>query len=222
MFRFLVVEDESVVLAQLQTMLGETFPHCEVATASTVATGESHIESGRQAGWAYDAAILDFKLPRYLGENPEVDSSLSRKIQELNLPTLVAHVTGFTGDQAVREHVRRSQVEQPNPRAFTLSKEDPNWASVLVSKLKTFLYGSRIERQLKDLFGMEAAGDTLLRRNAHRSNVARTDGGTTHRLAGLFRDIEAHWTDLDPGLQKRISDILEVDVSSGECRVSLL
>lgn len=219
MFRFLIIEDIKSTAEQLKALLAESFPDSrdDIEVATTVREAQELTDRARDD--FYDAVILDLKLPSEPGHYPEVDESLCLRIKDK--PTMVAHITAFLDDPRVQDHIRRVHTQELTPLSFVLSKREVQWASILVEKLKTYLFSSYIDQQMAEIFGggttVVAASSAV--RNHYRS---RGHGCTTHRLASLCRDIEAQWNVLDSGLKTRIRQKFNVETGAAGTQVSLL
>ncbi|MGA2185907.1 MAG: hypothetical protein ABSH47_23045 [Bryobacteraceae bacterium] len=218
MFRFLVVEDVEFTLSQIVKLLKAEFAEAQIDTAATVRRGTELIEEAARHRKPYDAAVLDFRLPLETGTNPEVDESLCLAIREKTPSTLVAHITSFITDPRVARHLAQVHSEAADPKATTLDKEDVDWGSQLVSRLKSHLYGWMIELQMNDLFG---TGDFALDPAMARSSWPSGRRSITPKLAALTRGLEAHYEDLEPRLQRRIDQYFAQKTVSGRLRFGL-
>jgi len=221
MFRFLVVEDDPHTLAQLKELLKEEFADAFVDTADTVEQGRELLKAAARAGQGYDAALLDFRLPSSLGENPEIDYSLCNEVRKMQLGTLVIHMTGVKNHPGIQKHLEESHSEPSDPWPFFVSKLDSAWGAVLLKRLKTFLFSKEIAVQMDDLFLHPSPAGSAARTAALRRPTPR-EGGVTHRLAVLVQCIEQHWPDLSETLKERIRATFVVDTVGNEVRVSLL
>jgi hypothetical protein len=115
----------------------------------------------------------------------------------------------------------KTQHDEQIDRAFRLSKQDAEWASILESKLKCFLYGAQISQQMDQLFGEEDARSAT-RRNRLGRMQSGMDRSVTHKLSGLSRAIETYWNDLDDTLKARIERTFEVTKKDDRTIVSFL
>ncbi len=216
MFRILIVEDIRRTIDELSALLGEAFHDSQIDKAETVNGAKAMIETAFSARRNYDAVILDFKLPLEKGENPEDDESICRLLRQRMPAALVAHITAHPSDDAVKKHMRSVHAEQVGYTAIDHSKLNVDWPSTLLRRLKEFLYGTRIEKQMNALFGFGAT-----RAIAGRSRV-RGNGGVTHELAALTYDIVRFWPELNDKTQKRVHEVFEVEVEGGSVKVGLL
>jgi len=187
----------------------------QVDTAENVVTGIGKFREAYEARASYDAVVLDFKLPTTPGENPEVDSTICQEIVRTRPDTLVVHITAYPLDNEIEKHLQAVHLEQIGPRVVFLSKLDLDWSEQLVKRLRSFLYGRRIEQQFDQLF-VAPAGEAGAR---FRPRYA---GGITHPLAALSRDIIAHWEEIDEALQRKIKRQMYVVKTPDGIRVSLL
>lgn len=213
MFRILIVEDITNTLKALNEFLLEAFPDSQIDEAETVNEGYRLIEGAYSAEFPYHAVILDFKLPKDIGENPESDESLCELIRRRMPEALIAHITAYSKDEDVENHMRKAHTEQVDQSVFALSKTDVDWPVQLVNKMKAYLFGAHILKKMESLFG---AG-----RTSPRSRV-RGAGGLTHEIADLSCEIASRWRLLDESAKKRIETIFRVDDTSDPVRVSLL
>jgi CheY-like chemotaxis protein len=219
-FRFLIVEDDPPTLRQLSGLVGEEFPNSVVDVAKTATEGQQCLRSAGTSAPFYHAVILDYKVPEQLGDNPEVNTFLSREAQRTGYPVLIAQITAFDKDLLVQEHIQKTQIERPNADTFHVSKRDPEWATRLMTKLRQLLYTREVRREIDEIFGRQASN--LARSRGYSRFGDEIPGGLTHRLADLYRLIEAHWEDLEEDVIERVREILQVDESSGKVRVGLL
>jgi CheY-like chemotaxis protein len=223
MFRILIVEDISDTLEQLRMFFSERFPDAKVDAVETVAEGLESIKEAMESGRPYHAAVLDFKLPQDKGESPKVDESLCLEIRNRMSKALVAHITAYPDDPMVLRHLKNVGLDYRDPRAIFISKLEVDWPDQLVRKVKAYLYGTRIEKQMDELFGTDEQ-----RAAAKRGRFSRPFSGSmggksaTHELAALFRDIAAHWDDLDERSQGRIQKMFYVNTQTDPIRVSLM
>lgn len=231
MFRILIIEDVKSTLEELTADIhaafeeeheeGEVRPCVKVYTAETVEDGKQIIEKARGEGRPFHAVILDFKLPEKRGTMTEIDESLCLLLRQAMRETLVAHITAYMDDEIVQDHMRRVHQSGIDPRAFTLEKTKAGYVRELITKLKAFLFGMRIEEQLNMIFGEERELSFAARRRAARLQT-RSPRSLTVDLRALRRDIASHWHDLDESLQEKIKRLFRIDDKSEPVRVSLL
>jgi CheY-like chemotaxis protein len=221
MLRFLIVEDDKPTLRQLKALLSEEFDGSSVDVAGSVAEGQQCIASSVKEGKTYDAALLDFSLPRSQGEVPEIDHSLCEEVRSKNPGTLVIHMTAFAEATRVLDHLAKSHNEPSSPWPVLVSKGEIQWPSELLKRLKMSLFSREIAMQMDEIFGYLPVADGFGRTAALRRPTAR-EGGVTHRLALLTQNIERHWLDLAEPLKERIRATFVVDAAGDEVRVSLL
>jgi len=231
MFRLLIVEDVKNTLEMLKVYISDALkePNGEssvvIHTAEGVEEARGLIAAAADNSQPYHAVILDFKLPEQAGFNPElaeIDETLCLLIRQTMRSTLVAHITAYSNDQVVRDHLRLVHQEKVTP-ALTFLKADPEYAIKLVDELRSFLYGSRIEEQIALVFGEPRALAFAARgrgRQPERAR-ARSERSLTHDIAALRRDIAAHWYHLDEKRREWIRQYFRVDDNSQPVRVSL-
>lgn len=221
MFRFLVVEDKELTLKEVKARLSEEFDGSVIDTAGSVDEGSQYLATLFKKGVNYDAALLDFRLPSSLGENPEIDYSLCEEVRKNHPGTIVIHMTSYDRDPAILHHLAESHSEPTSPWPVLVSKKDINWPAVLCKRLRTFLFTREIAMQMDEIFGHLSTAGSFGRTAALRRPTAR-EGGVTHRLALLTQNIEKHWLDLAEPLKERIRTTFVVDTAGEEVRVSLL
>jgi CheY-like chemotaxis protein len=220
-FRLLIVEDEEETLDEMQKLFAGRFPDAIVDVADTVNGGLRLIEQASDSRSYYDVAILDMKLPKDLGDNPEVDESLCQKVRDLMPHTLIIHYTAYPEDPQVSRHAKRVHTGPDDPRASIISKRDLGWSQDMLRQLKAYLYGARIERQMTLLFGN--SDEVALQSHPRKSRgLEKPVGSLTHTIAALQRDIVVHWNDLDEKLQQKIRNVFYVDTDSDPIRISLI
>jgi len=220
MFRILIIEDIKNTLDQLEQFLLETFPDSQIDRADTVSRGRKLIDEAKSAELPYHAVILDFKLPKEAGDNPEDDESLCELIRRKMPRALLAHITAYSEDQAVQEHLQKSHIQQIGHNVFALSKSEVFWPDQLVRTMSAYLYGTRILQKLQFLFS-EGGQSVQVDEWVGRSH-GRGSGGLTHEIADLRREISAHWHSLDERVQKEIKEVFIVDTSREPVRVGLI
>lgn len=219
MFQILIVEDDPDTNLVLRENLQLVFTNARVDAVESVEEAIKHLEAAQQTQEPYDAVILDVNLPKAIGEQPEMDDTLCSVIRTL-MPreTIIAHVSAYLDDPKVISHMKTQHDEQID-RAFRLSKQDAEWASILESKLKSFLYGAQISQQMDQLFGKENTPSSVHRNRAGRVHTG-DDRSVTHKLSGLSRAIETYWNDLDESLKARIQRTFEVETKDNKTVVS--
>ncbi len=230
MFRILIVEDMKNTLKQLTILIAAALQEPDggqgvvIHKAEAVEDARRLILSAAEGNRPYHAVILDFMLPKQVGFNPEIsspDESLCLLIRHKLRHTLVAHITAYSDDEAVSEHLRVVHQEKVNPRALFFSKAVGEYAPHLVTELSAFLYGTRIEEQIALVFGAPRELAFAAKRRAPERERGRSERSLTHDIAALRRDIVAHWHHLDERLHDLIREYFRVDDASRPVRISL-
>jgi len=211
-FRILIVEDDDDTRQQLVVLFREVFPNARIDAGGTVDEGLKLIRDAVERKEPYDIAILDFKLPRNRGENPEVDESLCIEIRDSMPGTLIGHFTGFPDDSIIKSHVERTH-PFTDPRGFFIDKRDENWATDLLNKTTKYLYTFRIEAQMEQLFGRAGTAATPPAEYA-RFSASGPGVSLTTSIASLCSDIGQCWKYLDGTARHRIAAQFSVDESS--------
>ena len=210
-FCILLVEDEDKPRQQLTSYLKELFPTARIDSAATVGDGLELIQEAANRKTPYDIAILDFKLPKSQGENPEVDETLCLKIRDCTPTTIVGHITGFPDDPIIRSHVERIH-PFTDPRGFFINKQNVRWPEELVENTRTYLYTFRLNAQIEELFGRTGSVAPPSGEYARFSGSSPNPSLTT-RIAELCGEIGHCWKYLDGTSQSRIRAQFSVDES---------
>jgi CheY-like chemotaxis protein len=217
-FRILVVEDEDDARRQVVELLREALPEARIDAADTVEKADAVIQDALNRGDSYDVAILDFKLPKSAGFNPEVDDTLCQKLRRLDPGMLVGHITGFPEDPKIIEHINQCH-GTGTPRAPIVNKTSATWATELLDKTVEYLYRSRIERGLRQVFGSTTAAGSYER--ALRPSAAWAPD-LSSQLVDLTADIAESWPHLDPATRRRVQEQFQVVEDAGRnLRVTL-
>jgi CheY-like chemotaxis protein len=218
MFRILLVEDEPDALEVLARILRMAFTGAQIDTAMAVDEALALIRQAAAERRPYQVAILDFKLPSSLGEAESIDESLCYEVRDKMREALVIHITGHVGDEKVLRHLKDVHIDPRDPRAALISKLDIDSANHLVRKMKAYLYGTLIEGQINRLFGQQGGG-TEAGTDAATSGASRGKRDITHELTSLYRNIVAHWDDLEDDLKQEIQKQFDVDTNSKPVRI---
>ena len=129
---------------------------------------------------------------------------------------LVAHITAYDKDELCKTHLEVAHAQQVD-RSFRLSK-NKSLLEELVSRLKRFVYGRRIENKLNRLFDSDS---NLGYASGSRMRDLMGSRSVTHELADLTREISNHWKDLDASMQERIKESFNVKIKGEKVVLSL-
>src|SRR4051794_16043499 len=101
--RILLVDDEEDVRTQIvNALLGNGYQIDEFGDVESAAIA---IGKGRSAGWEFDAAILDLRLPSSPSDvGTAVDDSLCQLVR---YRTLVWHISAYFDEEEVKRHVKK-------------------------------------------------------------------------------------------------------------------
>lgn len=225
MFRILVVEDDEHTSTQLRNIITEQIDDVEVETALNVPDAHDLITAAREKNQPYDVVVLDLMLPPEDGLKAELDESICKRVRLTMERTLVAHITAHDDDATVERHLEVVHGPSQIDFSFRLSKDTGKergrgaYSFELIERLRPFLYGRRIKRQLRALFnGGEVAAYAGM---AMRPRGFPDDRSKTHELAALTRNISKDWEYLSEGLRTQIRDIFNVSIVQGEVTISL-
>lgn len=210
MFSIFLVEDIETSRDELHQLLSEVFPGTTIDPASTVTEGLEKIKAAAAEKWSYDIAILDFKLPVHTGETPKVDESICQAIKASMPTALVIHITSYSEDPQVVQHIRRYHTGKDGPRV-EFTHKTAYWPEKLIAQIKTYY----IEIQMDRLFGPKGA--PLVRDRKMYGNIR----DMTQPLATLTRDITGYWKALDESTKERIHSYFNVNDEQAPVRVSL-
>ena len=231
MWRILIVEDIGDVRDQLVNLLRGAFGEACIDTAACVKDAFALIEQAKESHEGYDVVLLDFKLPRTIEENPEIDESVCRCVRDSMPYAYIVHFTGYGTDPLVSGHMAREHGRDRPDQARTRLIEksvSPTWMTELLGYVRSFLEGKRIQmaRQrvaqgLDRLFGTP---------NGEQQGAARArelgwlgGRGISHELEELRHDIMKYWEDLGDDVKKRVGDVFKVEEQgNGTVRVGLL
>jgi CheY-like chemotaxis protein len=215
--RILIVEDDTDTREQLAALFREVLSNAHITTAADVTDAHSHLQLALEKRRPFDIAILDFKLPRSLGEYSEIDESICCRIRDTMPGTLVAHVTGFLDDAVVREHIRA--VHSPaDPLGFVLDKSNADFATELVRQTQRYLYGAYIAKHLSELFDTGGA-DRTSRLAPAGSRGSSAD--ISARLLTVTGAIALSWGLLGSDIRHRVLNHFEVQEMGKSVQVVL-
>lgn len=218
MFRILIIEDNLDTLKLLERYIPEVVPGAQVHVADTVADGMDFLKQARPY---YDIAILDFELPASRGGAKNINTTLCRTIKELRQDTFVLHITAYSDDPRVLAHLAEFHAGYGDPNGEIISKSSAKWCQELATKLRAYLYGRLIERQMEVLFGSTDEPSYAAFRSMGGSE-SRSGTSLTYRLATLAQDISKYWGYLSHSTQEQIKHNFSVIVDRESVRVSLL
>jgi CheY-like chemotaxis protein len=208
--RFLIVEDDLPTLESLELVIRTEFPDAEIETAATLKRAGLLVSETQSP---YDVAILDVMLPEEeVGQQPDPDVMLCRRIADLGKALRVMHITAHAAEEPVKDHLADFHSKYDDVRASWYSKMDSAWMANLLNDLKAFIHGNRIRAKYVALLG--ASGAAPAEGYAAR-RPAGAGGGLTFSLADLCLDVAEHWDDMGPKDQKLIGRDFWVDRQEG-------
>jgi CheY-like chemotaxis protein len=223
MFNILIVEDDTDTSVELRELIREEIPEAEVMIAPTVDQGRNLIMQARRFQNPFQAIILDMKLPKTdPGGPPEFDNSLCRDIKKFMPDALVAHITAFYKNEEVSSHLETFHGKHFGNRAIWLGKlEKKSFSRQLLDELKPFLYGLRIQEEIRRVFNLDEKIGTVTQNRKRFVNPRRGGKSMTHEVGGLTREISERWKSLDEDVREQVRDIFTVREDGGEVIVSL-
>lgn len=207
--RILVAEDVGSVREEITRSLngiGQIDQYGDVQSALIA------IQRAREEGWEYDAAILDFRLPRFPGDiDTPVDHSLCDSVRST---TIVWHISSYFGEDAdIEEHVRSRHSANQAPNMI---KKEIGFTGKLKRQVNQALAARRIEAALAALKhgDLEYAYSRRFRPNSMTAS-------DTILLEQLCGDVRASWHLLTPSLQNELQECLEITVGEDGKAISV-
>ena len=150
----LIVEDDLGTLKQLEKLFSEELPGANIHTARTVVEALDALDRAEQSHIEYDLAVVDFRLPYDENESPQVNDAICDRIHDRMLGTMVVHITGYQDDPKVITHVFGGENRSTlSPQVLLISKDDVEWATNLLCKVKQFVCGNSIKQSMNGIFG---------------------------------------------------------------------
>lgn len=188
MFRFLVAEDVPDTLRQICGLLHDVFPDSEIDRATNVADARSLVQRRGDTGEPYDAAVLDFRLPRAVGSEFVIDTSVCAAISRSMPDVPVVHITSYTKDAEVLRHILETHQSTDAAPFVLVDKNQKTWGKTLVDELEKHLYSKRVSARLDGVFGHDVPSS----RTERQSDKGRRH--LTHELLTLVAELEQLWS----------------------------
>jgi hypothetical protein len=223
MYRFIIVEDEYHTLNMLTLLIQSEFAGAQILTADTIRDAAKIIEDCIANNKAIDVAILDFKLPEEIGNQPEFDQSICSLIRERWSDTYIIHFTAFVKDERIAEHIHVFHNNPRLSRVSLISKAEIDYPEQLIKLVKTVLKS----REVENLY------DSIFRLN-HEAMVGSTGDGSSRQRQGdvrfsqtreivlLNRIVSENWKFLDEKLKEKLQSVLRIDTLTEPVKVNLL
>ena len=196
--RILLVDDEPDIRTQIASALaGNDY---QIDEFGDVQSATDAINKARSAGWEYDAAILDFRLPvTPLDRGTPVDESLCKM---LTGRSLVWHITAYLTDDEIARQIRECHSADEAPRAIA----------------KGVGFCAELERQVKQALASRRikASMAMLRSGSSESGYSRrfrpdsAAVSATNLHARLCGDIKVYWKDLHPNFRDELRDLFDI------------
>ncbi len=219
MTRILILEDAAATTNVLVPCLEEAMPGAVVQTAATADEALQLARESSDSGQPYDIVILDAKVPQSEGANPDVHPMVCLDIGRKAPNALIVHFTAYPTDSAVTEQLYRQLKQQMAGRVALIDKNDPDYMAKLLQMANRFIYETRIQTSMTNLFGDASVSRSGV---AYGRSPAMSVAHVTQELAALTRDISAHWSYLSEPMQSRIRDVFFIDDHRHPVYVSLL
>lgn len=212
-FQILVVEDDLHTLQQLTLLLQSAIPGSAIWSADNVASAIGYIDAALAKGGTFDLAVLDFHLPADVGHHSQVDESVCCRLMTTMPQIIVGHITAYISDPVILAHLERVHPSS-SPRGFQLMK-DEGWGAELTRMARQALYGSRIERELAELFSSGSMPSVL----GDRTYGPKHSMSVSSRIVDLCLEIAAVWNQLGASSKARIEEFFMVRESDGTVSV---
>src|SRR4051794_9757841 len=105
MMRFLILEDDPILLPQVQRILEMAFAGARVATATTSKDALDLLTSSLADNQPYDAAIIACCIPADRTSFPDIEYSLGEAFGESSPETILVHFTAFADASNIRNEL---------------------------------------------------------------------------------------------------------------------
>jgi CheY-like chemotaxis protein len=216
MANVLIVEDNEDTLVVLKEVILNEFVDWTIDTAATVTEARAKLTAAEQP---YDFAVLDFRVPSSKDEGDgEGDLTLCHLIRQQTPATRVIHITAYTGDKALENHLMDER-RRDSYHDHVIGKDTTNWMERVRNLLRAFVHGDRIQQKVEAL--LPSISYPPGSRAPYRDPVR--GGSVTNRVIDVCADTRLHWKFLTPAMRDRIRELLSVDDSNPEdVRVSLI
>jgi len=136
--------------------------------------------------------------------------------------TLVAHITAYSENEEVTTHLETFHGKHFGNRAIWLGKlEEKSFSRELLDELKPFLYGLRIQEEIKRVFNLDEKAGAAMQNRRRFVSPRRGGKSMTHEMGGLLLEISARWESLDEDVRELVRDIFMVKEDGEEVTVSL-
>jgi len=218
--KILVVEDKPQINEDLARQIEKNIKEVVVHQAFTINEANDKIDRMIRNKERYFAAILDFKLPKDTGYEPDFDFSICKELRHRMKQTIIIHITAFPEDPKILSHINEKHTSPRESVGKMLPKKKQGWRSSLINELKAHFYGLPIQRKLRRLFpekNLDNKQDRL---------YYRISGGLsscmTYQISELIGEITENWKHLDSYFKAEIRCYFQVDETNDRIRVSLL
>ena len=125
---------------QLKMLLWDELRTSDVYTVATAEGGKIEIQGLAEKGREFDILILEF-------DHPNKYEKLCLLVNSEFPDALVVHLEATKGDKEAQflfQHLANLHTEPDTSRSLVVSKHDPEWGTMLLTRLKHYLY----ERQM--------------------------------------------------------------------------
>jgi DNA-binding NarL/FixJ family response regulator len=214
--RMLIVEDQHPTASDLRIELEKAFPRVSIDCASTISEATECLRQARDAAVRYDAAILDFRLPRErIGGEEVADFSLRSEILGLSRETIIIHMSAHSGDPDIERFRQMRDATTEDYPAFIAKEADRDWSMELIAALKTGLCTREFRSRLGALFRRE---ETETPPSSARSEPPppRSDAARSFALSEFYVDAGRNWAFLSEPLRKELKAAFGFEMIGGK------
>ena len=218
--KILVVEDNHQINEDLTLQIEKKITGVVVDQAFTINEANDKIDRMKRNKESYFAAILDFKLPKDKGYDPDFDFTICKVLRHRMKQTIIIHITAFPEDPAILSHINEKHTSPRKAPGKMLPKKNQGWRNKLIRELKVHYYGVPIQKKMNLLFPETNP------ENEHDAVSYRVSNGLTscmtYQISELIGEITENWKHLDSYFKGEIRCHFQVDETNDPVRVSLL
>ena len=199
--RVLIVEDDEPTALASSRDLERAFPGVVVDCAPTVAGGSQLLAKARLAGFSYDFAILDFRLPpERVGQATVSDFSIRNEVRDLSPETIIIQVSAHKDDADIRRFQEtHAELSQDYP---TFVPKEGDWTQSVIQAMTCAIHSRRIRRRFEALsLSAESPSSEWQSRGVL---PARSDSGRSLAVAEFCVDAAQHWEFLRSDFQAQL------------------
>ena len=214
--RILIVEDQRATASDLRLELEKELPDVVIHVAATIAEATEYIREVRESNCAYDAAIIDFRLPREsVGGEEVADFSLRSELLSLSAATVIIHMSAHSGDPDIERFRSMRDAGTEDYPAFIAKEADRDWSKELIDALKTGLCTREFRRRLQQVF---PRGEMAATASGERGELPppRSDAARSYALSEFYMDAGRNWAFLSEPLRRELKAAFGFEMIGGK------